>query len=64
MVTKRPLEAKGQRLRNGTAVMNRLFSNVYDLIANSLLEGQGKACPSKGGGGKPGESQQGGGRGT
>lgn len=59
MVTKRPLEARGQRLRNGTAVMNGLFGNVYDLIANRFLGGQGKAGPSRGGGGAQKEVNKG-----
>lgn len=34
------LVARVKRLSNSTAVMNRLFCNVYDLIANSFLRGR------------------------
>lgn len=40
MVIRGHLVARVKRLRNSTAVMNRLFCNVYDLIANSFLRGR------------------------
>jgi len=39
MVIRGHLVARVKRLRNSTAVMHRLFCNVYDLIANSFLRG-------------------------
>lgn len=40
MVIRGHLVARVKRLRNSTAVMNRLFCNVYDFIANSFLCGR------------------------
>lgn len=46
MVIRGRLVARVKRLRNSTAVMNRLFCNVYDFIANSFLWLIDSACKS------------------